>query len=173
MNSKPTIITLLHSYRLQWIYIPLFVLFSIWAEISYGQASGSALETNTIIKNISGDWEGYITQTPSTLSGEYHWSMTVVQEGNKVRGFTTIRMYEDPENYGTITFSGSRDVNGIFVLDEDEVVESVIYPFAYWCIKTITFSAEQVQGKEVLSGDWTADFCGGTSGTIWLERIIL
>lgn len=45
-------------------------------------------------QNISGEWNGMITQEAGGISGQYYFSLHLKQEGQKITGFTKVELYE-------------------------------------------------------------------------------
>lgn len=107
--------------------------------------------------DLSGNWEGRLTQGPGAFSQLYYLKMSVTQEGNKVQGVSTIYVNE---YYGKMTFKG--------VIDGDTLryqeIKVVDYDFELgfeWCTKRSNLFIDQNPLGIQLIGDWEGDISVG------------
>lgn len=122
--------------------------------------------------DITGEWTGYITQTPAGLSSKYYFALTITKEGDQFVGYSYIGLEDEPEYFGKMLFEGIyRDGNYLFV--EKEITEQNLFAFAYWCKKDLTLHSGNEDGKFVIRGSWLSDDCSFSDGEIYLEQVFL
>ena len=117
---------------------------------------------------FDGYWSGFITQVPAGISDRYFFSFEVQSDGAYISGKTIIRIEEDMEIFGEMSFAGTWNGQQFKFL-ETEITNEKIYAFAYWCKKSITLAPFLEKNKWVLRGIWKSDVCPGT-GEIFLVK---
>lgn len=119
--------------------------------------------------DYSGNWTGYITQhSVMALSSNYHFTLSLKQNGDEITGHSEIRMWDEENVFGTMELLGSFNDDELD-LKETEIIREQIYSYAYWCLKNMHLYYTVEDGKEILRGTWNSESCSGP-GEIYLER---
>lgn len=119
--------------------------------------------------DVLGEWEGYITQTPAGLADRYPFWLRLYDSKEGIVGESTIAMPDDEEAWGRMNVKVEWE-EGLLRVTELEIVAQQLYVFAYWCIKAYDLRPVWVDGVLQLDGEWVSGHCGGSVGTVHLER---
>ena len=86
-------------------------------------------------QDISGYWQGVLTQQGGIPNTYYPFSMALSQNGNAVEGTSEIRLSSDSVYFGTMSLTGTFDGSN-FQFQEMEVIEELTGSAWAWCIKS-------------------------------------
>lgn len=122
-------------------------------------------------KDFSGEWTGKLKQEAGGVSPEYNFQLSLIQEGNKVKGASYIELPTMKNIYATIKLRGTIKGNNLW-FEEYEILKEKRLPNMQFCIKKgkLTLSLEGERWK--LDGPWTGYSGFGTCppGTITVYK---
>ena len=144
---------------------PLLIKLSLF--IMYFQAS-TAFTVSA--QDVSGTWEGIITQEKGGLSAEYILKifMSVDEDGN-IKGTSYVKHYE-LEGYAETRFEGKFD--GQYIdLEEKEILREEQIEGYFWCLKDYRLQLLSA-GTLRLEGKWSGYTSTGACipGKIYLKK---
>jgi len=109
-------------------------------------------------KDFSGEWVGKLLQEAGGVSPEYNFQLSLIQEGNKIKGASYIELPTMKNVYATIKLRGVIKGND-FIFEEYEILKEKRLPNMQFCIKKGTLTMSLKGNQWELKGPWT-----GTSG---------
>lgn len=113
--------------------------------------------------NITGQWQGTLTQPNGGYSSSYDLEMNLTQSGDSVQG--TEKISTGPY-YADINLSGSVDeTKDVFNFQESSITQQNTPPFTYWLIKS--GSLQLSAGGNSMTGPWSPS----SDGTIDLSEV--
>ncbi|MFY7787725.1 MAG: hypothetical protein ACOVQA_07600 [Thermoflexibacteraceae bacterium] len=105
---------------------------------------------------LKGKWKGVLTQKANGIASSYPFELVVTEHSTqqKVKGFTIIRLHNEPQYYGKMTFAGDWNAKTQELqFTEIAIVEHHLKENMYWCIKNARLHYK-LDLKATLKGDW-------------------
>lgn len=147
----------------------IHIILTLLLSLCFTPAAQAQLEA---LEDLDGTWYGSISQYPRGLDTIYDFSVTVITQGDSLRGTTFIRMRGDQSQYwGYMDFEGEL-ADGKLRIRESNLLDENLFSIAYWCFKTLYLERESKSGKVILKGHWRSFDCNGSSGEVYLERSV-
>jgi hypothetical protein len=119
--------------------------------------------------NISGQWEGVVTQDEGGYKSEYTFELYLTQSGNKITGRSYVFI---DEIFAVMELKGTIKSGKLLFLEETKVLDHRKYEDMEWCIKKmqLVFSYENDELK--LDGYWQGKSPEGDCipGKIYLKK---
>lgn len=107
-------------------------------------------------QNIDGNWIGVLTQHSGGVASNYMFTANFNQRNSTIKGFSTIRLYDNQNIYGKIKLSGTFE-NNILDFQEKEVLSEAKDGRNFeWCIKTGKLYYSVEGDTAILEGKWTS-----------------
>ena len=119
-------------------------------------------------QDISGYWQGVLTQQGGIPNTYYPFSMTLNQNGNTVDGTSEIRLNSDSLYFGTMLLTGTFDGSN-FQFQEMEIIDELTGSAWAWCIKSGDLLYDDNLQK--LEGPWLPLGC--SPDTIEIYRLVI
>ena len=106
-------------------------------------------------QNISGEWNGVITQDEGGISGQYYFSLHLKQDGKKITGFTKVELYKGDKRimYARKSLIGEFD-GKVFVFKETEILEQKMVFSTNLCLIQAKLTFVFDKGALCLKGTW-------------------
>lgn len=149
--------SLLRPFTLSVILASLFVL------------SGLAAPPAAAQPDVSGDWEGQLTQLPGGTQSKFYFRISLRQSGGQLEGSSRIELIGQPQYYALMDVTGSIDGETLRFA-EGRILEQVPEPGTRWCVKSAELRYTVANGVAALVGDWISPGCA--PGSIRLDRSI-
>lgn len=121
-------------------------------------------------QNLSGTWEGVITQDEGGVAEEYTFKVFLKElEDGELRGRAFVTL-EKADIYAEMLISGVSDGTYISIIEEEILREKMIDNF-FWCLKSYRLKLS-AGNKLRLEGRWSGDTPDGdcVPGAIQLEK---
>lgn len=129
-------------------------------------ASGCGGGSTSPDGNLTGVWNGTLSQPNGPVYRDFVYSMDLRASGSSVMGTARISLIGQPQYYGDFEILGTANGAG-FDFTELRITAQVRPPSgSNWCLKSGTLTLGG--GGQTLSGNWTSTGC--TPGTISLTR---
>lgn len=109
-------------------------------------------------KDFSGEWVGKLEQEAGGVSPEYNFQLSLIQEGNKIKGASYIELPTKKNVFATIKLRGIIKGDDL-IFEEYEILKEKRLPNMQFCIKKGTLTLTLQENRWELKGPWT-----GTSG---------
>lgn len=109
-----------------------------------------------VAQDISGSWQGYLLQKSGGIENSYKFTAEMKHTKNSVTGTTRISLWNEPEIFGEIEFSGAFKNNSLFFKETKIIDENKGLKTFDWCIKTGTLKYKEKGDTAYLYGGWTA-----------------
>src|SRR3954471_17503185 len=93
------------------------------------------LEQKLVLSDISGQWQGMLTQPSGHVRTSFTFGMNLTQTQQSVSGTSRIEITGDPQHYGVMSLSGTVKDN-VFNFQESTIIQQNPLPFTYWFIKS-------------------------------------
>lgn len=119
------------------------------------------LMNNLSAQNLTGDWNGYLTQNDRSWS--FAMNMKIMHSGNQLHGFA--RYTTNAGTYVRLEFTGEVQQNTISI-KETKVVEDGGRGTWNWCIKILNGRIRKSNNEYVIEGDWINDGNRGYQGGV-------
>lgn len=115
--------------------------------------------------NLSGTWQGILTQPNGGLDDNYAFWISFKQTKDSLKGLSRLEV-NNTNNFGILELKGAVNGNEL-TIKETKITDENIKRGASWCIKKYTLVYNEADGS--LSGEWIApNKCG--PGKIYLYR---
>jgi outer membrane protein OmpA-like peptidoglycan-associated protein len=109
-------------------------------------------------KDFSGEWVGKLHQEAGGVSPEYNFQLSLIQDGNKIKGASYIELPTMKNVFATIKLRGVIKGNDL-IFEEYEILKEKRLPNMQFCLKKGTLTLTLQGNRWELKGPWT-----GTSG---------
>lgn len=107
-------------------------------------------------QDISGEWKGFLLQDNGGVSKSYSFIINIEKNKKKITGSTKISLWDEPNVFGEMEFSGSFSSKEL-IFREIKIIDENKGRYAFeWCIKTGKLKYSIEGDSAILSGDWTA-----------------
>ncbi len=104
-------------------------------------------------QNLSGTWEGVITQDKGGILSEYTFKIFLTaNKNNQVKGTAFVKA-DELDIYAIMSFKGKFDGEYINI-QEDEILREKRIDDIFWCIKDYTLKLVAGSNKLQLEGRW-------------------
>ncbi|NJL15272.1 MAG: hypothetical protein HC913_21200 [Microscillaceae bacterium] len=119
-------------------------------------------------QDLSGHWQGYLTQAAGAPQTRYGFEMVLQQRKDKIEGTSTITW---EQNFGTMRLSGTFE-GKTFHFQETALLKNKILANFTWCIKKGTLALSEDEYYFYLQGPWEGytHYSTCQPGYIWLRR---
>ncbi|MCS7028281.1 MAG: OmpA family protein [Bacteroidia bacterium] len=104
--------------------------------------------------DFSGEWVGKLYQEAGGVSPEYNFQISLIQQGNRVKGATYIELPNMKDVFATIKLRGTVKDNQLF-FEEYEIMKEKALPNTQYCLKKGTLTLSLENDKWQLKGPWT------------------
>ncbi len=106
-------------------------------------------------QNISGEWNGIITQESGGIAGQYYFSLHLKQEGKLITGFSKVELYEGDKQ---IMFA-RKSLEGIFdgktlIFKEIDIIEQKMLMTTSLCLTQGKLNLVIDKSALCLKGTW-------------------
>ncbi|MCS7077699.1 MAG: OmpA family protein [Bacteroidia bacterium] len=117
--------------------------------------------------DFSGEWVGKLYQEAGGVSPEYNFQMSLIQQGDRVKGATYIELPNMKDVFATIKLRGTVKGNQLF-FEEYQIMKEKTLPNMQYCLKKGTLTFSIAEDKCQLKGSWTgySNFGPCVPGTI-------
>jgi hypothetical protein len=125
-------------------------------------------QATTLSQDLSGVWQGKLSQEVGGLYREYDFKLELKQMGNVIQGISRI----SADGYSA-NMSLEGTLNGNFVeFKEIKIIDQKIRKNAFWCLKKGLLMLSLQNGYEYLQGNWQGWSKEGscTPGKLWVSR---
>ncbi len=111
--------------------------------------------THLNAQDISGEWNGVITQEEGGLSDEYYFSIYIQQKGSEITGFTKVELYQDKKRifFARKKIKGTFDGKNLF-FKELEIVDQEMYSISNICLIEAKLKFVLDKSALCLKGTW-------------------
>lgn len=104
-------------------------------------------------QNLSGTWEGVITQNEGGILSKYTFKIFMTTDkNNQVKGTAFVKA-DELEIYAIMSFKGTYDGEYIEI-QEDEILREKRVDDIFWCIKDYSLQLKAATDKLQLEGQW-------------------
>ncbi len=106
-------------------------------------------------QNISGEWNGVMTQNAGGIAGQYYFSLHLKQEGTKITGFSKVELYEGDKRtmYARKSLIGEFDGKEL-VFKETQILEQKMTISTNLCLIQAKLIFGFDKGALCLTGTW-------------------
>ncbi len=126
--------------------------------------------TGSHAQNISGTWEGLITQDQGGVAAQYTFKIYLKASDNEEVSGTAFVALEDMDIYASMHFSGTFDGTYLNLKEEEILREKMVEDF-FWCLKK--YRLKLLPGEKLrLEGPWSGYTRDGgcVPGEIYLTK---
>jgi hypothetical protein len=106
-------------------------------------------------QDISGEWNGVMTQPVGGIAGQYYFSLHLKQEGTKITGFSKVELYEGDKRtmYARKSLIGEFDGKNL-LFKEIEILEQKMSFSTNLCLVQAKLAFVFDKGSLCLIGTW-------------------
>lgn len=108
--------------------------------------------------DFSGEWKGTLYQIgKNAIRPSYVFQMSLIQEGNRVKGASYLQLPDLKEIYATMKLVGTIKGNTLY-FEEVEILKEKLLQNSYFCLKKGTLFISEEKNNYLLKGDVTGTF---------------
>ena len=121
--------------------------------------------------NLTGLWQGTITQDEGGYRSEYTFEVFIKQEGKNITGRSYVFV---DDIYATMIISGTLHSNIYMMLEDEDIINFKVNDGMEWCLKKYQLVFKEGGGMQRLEGFWQGNTSFSTCipGKVFLKKIV-